>query len=199
VPASEDLFSRRLISYVVFDMRLLKIIVGILLVTAFCVFASLAMETKVYTLAERNLSLNGNLGFEVAAKTVENNTGGSFIEDLTITNAQTKGMALVQIMTVYDPTLKALGSDMISQLWMQGALESAATDGANVTGNWTATSNMGEDVAVTSVKVIEPKLNAMGGTVEIANWMIDDDIYAGIMSFFDKNTTKKIIENLEIN
>ena len=198
MPASEDLFSCRLVSYMVFDMRLLKIIVGVLLVTAFCVFASLAMETKVYTLAERNLSLDGNLGFEVAAKTVENNTGGSFIEDLTITNAQTKGMALVQIMTVYDPTLKALGSDMISQLWMQGALESAATDGANVTGNWTATSHLGENVTITSVKVIQPKLKAMGSMVEIANWKINEDMYAGIMSFFDKNTTKKMVESLEI-
>ena len=199
MPASEGLFSRRLVSYVVFDMKLLKIIVGVLLVTISCVFASLAMETEVYTLEERNLSLDENLGFEVAAKTVENNTGGSFIEDLTITNTQTKGMAMVQIMTVYDPTSKALGSDKISQLWMQGALESAASDGANVTGNWTATSNMGENVTVTSVKVIEPKIKAMGSTVEIANWMIDDDVYAGIMSFFDKNTTTKIIENLEIN
>ena len=198
MPASEDLFSRRSVSYVVFDMRLLKIIVGVLLVTAFCVFLSLAMETKGYALAERNLSLDGNLGFEVAAKTVENNTGGSFIEDLSITNAQTKGMALVQIMTVYDPTLKALGSDMISQLWMQGALESDATDGANVTGNWTATSHLGENVTITSVKVIEPKLKAMGSMVEIANWKIDEDMYAGIMSFFDKNTTKKMVERLEI-
>jgi hypothetical protein len=180
-------------------MRFQKTIIGVLLVTAFCVFASFAMETEVYTLAERNLSLDENLGFEVAAKTVENNTGGSFIEDLTITNTQTKGMAMVQIMTVYDPLSKALDQDTISQLWMQGALESAASDGANVTGNWTATSKMGENVTVTSVKVAEPKLKAMGSTVEIANWMIDESIYAGIMSFFDSNTTKKMIENLEIN
>ena len=180
-------------------MRFQKIIIGVLLVTAFCIFASLAMETEVYTLAERNLSLDENLGFEVAAKTVENNTGGSFIEDLTVANAQTRGMAMLQILTVYDPTSKALGSEMISQLWVQGALESAAADGANITGNWTATSSLGENVTITSVKVIEPKIKAMGSTVEIANWMIDDDVYAGIMSFFDKNTTKKIIENLEIN
>ena len=180
-------------------MRFQKTIIGVLLVTISCVFASLAMETEVYTLAERNLSLDENLGFEVAAKTVENNTGGSFIEDLTITNIKTKGMAMVQIMTVYDPTMKALGPDKISQLWMQGALESAASDGANVTGNWTATSSLGENVTITSVKVIEPKIKAMGSTMEIANWMIDDDIYAGIMSFFDRNTTTKIIENLEIN
>lgn len=108
-------------------------------------------------------------------------------------------MAMVQIMTVYDPTTKALDPDMISQLWMLGALESAASDGANVTGNWTATSSLGENVTVTSVKVVEPKLKSMGSTVEIANWMIDDDIYAGIMSFFDRNTTKKMIESLEIN
>jgi hypothetical protein len=180
-------------------MRFQKTIIGVLLVTAFCAFASLAMETNVYTLAERNLSLDENLGFEVAAKTVENNTGGSFIQDLTITNTKTKGMAMVQIMTVYDPTSKALDPDMISQLWMLGALESAASDGANVTGNWNATSSLGENVTITSVKVVEPKLKSMGSTVEIANWMIDDDIYAGIMSFFDRNTTKRMIENLEIN
>ena len=180
-------------------MGLLKIATWALLLTSFCIFASAAMDVKIYTVVERNLSLNGNSGFEVAAETVEKDTAGSLTEDLTITNSKSKGMALVQIMTVYDQTARAFGPEMISRIWMQEALASAKADGANVTGNWTATSGLGDNVTVTSVNVSSPKLKPLGSTVNMASWKVGENMYAGIMSFFDKNTTEKMINSLKIS
>ena len=39
-------------------------------------------------------------------------------------------------------------------------------------------------------------MSYMGETVEFANWKIDKNMYIGMMSFFDKNVTRKIVKTL---
>jgi len=44
----------------------------------------------------------------------------------------------------------------------------------------------------------DSKTKAPGMVVHLANWRVDDDVYSGMMSFFDRSATSELIEGLQI-
>ena len=112
---------------------------------------------------------------------------------------------MLQIMDVYDEDMKFFGPEFISQTWTMGvsigaSLLSMEEDYSDRTiENWFAVDFMGNNVTVSTMSTNNSLLSAFGKTAEVSSWNIGEDRYAGLVSFFDKNTTRQIIETLTIN
>ena len=174
------------------------IIIGVILVVAICFSPILAMNTSIYSLLEGNLSIDLGPGFEIAQKKVDNSNNGSFDQNVQITNSQTKGVAILQILDLYDETLRALDPAAISGLWLQGAISSALKDGGKPMGNWSVINSNEKNTTVHTVSLVNTSMSYMGETVEFANWKINKNMYVGMMSFFDKDVTRQIVKTLAV-
>lgn len=186
-------------------MRFCRIIQGALVVLAMCSMISMALDTKVYTLCESNLSINLTPGFQIVPDGSSSQSDGAFSQGFTIASSQSRGMAMLQIMDVYDEDMKLFGPEFISQSWMMGvsigaSLLSMDEDYSDRTiENWSAVDSRGNNVTVSTMATNNSLLSALGKTADVSNWNIGEDRYAGLVSFFDKNTTKQIIATLDIN
>lgn len=186
-------------------MRLSRIIMGVLVVFAMCSITSMALDTKVYTLCENNLSINLTPGFQIVPDESNSQTDGAFSQDFTIVSSQSKGTAMLQINDVYDEDMKLFGPEFISRTWVMGvsigtsmlSMNEAYSD--NIIGNWSATDSMGNNVTVSTMSTNNSLMSAFGKTAEISNWNIGENKYAGLISFFDRNTTRQIIGTLKLS
>jgi hypothetical protein len=174
------------------------IIIGAILALAICTSPSLGLNTNVYSLSERNLSIELGSGFEVTQKKVDNCSGGYFVQDLMIADPNSTGVAVLQIMDLYDATLKALNSSAISELWNQGLMGAALQDGGKMAGNWSVTDAKGQNVTIYAVSMGNNSMKVMGNKANFANWNIEKNVHVGMLSFFDKNTTTQIVKTLDL-
>jgi hypothetical protein len=186
-------------------MRLANIILGALIVVAMCSAASATLDTKVYTLCEHNLSMNLTPNFHImpAQSAGTGSTSGSFMQGFTITGVGSKGLAMLLIWDIYDETMKSFDTEGIAQIFT-GAMSStlsysdnSAVD--NIIGNWSTVDKMGENVTVSTMDTKGSLLSMYGKRVDSAFWKIDENSYSYLLSPFDQNTTRKIINSLEIN
>jgi hypothetical protein len=185
-------------------MKYGTIILGLLLVAmAACMPASADVNVPVYTLCERNLSLD--LGSELKIGPDEDTTGddgGMFSQGFKIAGRQ--GQALLQIMDVYDEDTLFLGPEFISKSWVMGVSLEAylfsldEDSGDRITGNWTATDSMGNNVTVSMLNTSNSLLSFIGKKADLACWNIGENRYAGLLSFLDRNTTRQIIGTLKV-
>jgi len=173
--------------------------IGVILALAIFASTSLALNTNIYSLSERNLSIDLGPGYDVTQNNVDNCSGGYFVQDLMITNANSSGLAILQIMDLYDATQKAMNSSTISEQWDQGMMSSALQDGGINTGNWKVLNSKGENVTIYTVSMSNNSMKVMGNTANFANWNIERNVYVGMLSFFDKNVTSHIVNTLELN
>jgi hypothetical protein len=173
--------------------------IGVILALAICTSTSLALNTNIYSLSERNLSIDLGPGYDVTQKNVDNCSGGYFVQDLMITNANSSGLAILQIMDLYDATLKAMNSSTVSEQWDQGMMSSALQDGGIKAGNWKVLNPKGLNVTIYTVNMSNNSMKVMGNTANFANWNIEKNVYVGILSFFDRNITSQIVNTLELN
>ena len=186
-------------------MKLSRMILVALLVATACSTASLALDTKVYTLCESNLSINLTPGFQIKLDENAGSSDGFFSQGFTILNSLSKGNAMLQIMEVYDEDMKLYGPEFISQSWIMGisiaaSMLSMDEDYSDKTiGNWSAVDYMGNNVTVNTISTNGSFMGVFGKTADISHWNIGGDKYAGLVSFFDKNTTRQIIGTLNID
>ncbi len=184
-------------------MRFLGIILGALVVLAICSVASATLDAKIYTLCEHNISINLTPNFRLIPDQNTENPGGVFGQSFTITSTGSKGIAMLMTMDIYDENLKALGSEAISQLISGGVLAAVSfvsdsgTD--NIIGNWSTVDSKGENVTIDTMDTKGSPLIIFGKKVDMAFWNIEDSRYAYLMSSFDQNVTRQIINTLEIN
>lgn len=174
-------------------------ILAVLLALACTALPALALESKVLTLEERNLSIDLNSSFEVAQKRVDNTTEGIFTQTLLLTNAQSKGAAFVQIGSAYDPTIRALSTESLSLQWTTGVVNASAPKNGTLAENWTATDRLGQNVTVFVVQPEDDSLEAFGKTMYVANWNVGQYDYVGLLSFFNRSVTSHIIETLSLS
>jgi len=177
----------------------LGIIVGAIIIVAVCFSPTLALSVKVYSLSEENLTITLGPGFEISQKKVDNSNNGSFDQNLLLTNPHSKGVAYLQIIDLYDETLKSLDPEAISGLWLQGGMSSALKDGGKATENLSVVTDNGKNTTVHAVNIGNTSLKYMGNTVYFANWNVGKSMYVGMMSFFDKNVTKQIVKTLAVS
>jgi hypothetical protein len=186
-------------------MRSNGIIMGLLVVLAMCSLTSMALDTKVYTLCENNLSINLTPGFQIIPDKSNSQTDGAFSQGFTIVSSQSKGTAMLQIMDVYDEDTQLFGPEFISQTWIMGVSIGASMlsmnedDSNRIIGNWTATDSMGNNVTVSTMSTNNSLLSVFGKTADVSNWNIGENKYAGLVSFFDRNTTRQIIGTLKLS
>jgi len=69
--------------------------IGVILALAIFASTSLALNTNIYSSSERNLSIDLGPGYDVTQKNVDNCSGGYFVQDLMITNADSSGLAIL--------------------------------------------------------------------------------------------------------
>jgi hypothetical protein len=175
------------------------IITGTILALAICAWSSSALNTDVYILSERNLSIDLGPGFEVTQKKVDNCSAGYFVQDLMIANNNTNGVAVLQIMDLYDAAQRALNSSAVSEQWNQGMMSAAVEDGGKSAGNWSAQNAKGQNITIHEVSMGNNSMKVMGNTASFANWNIENNVYVGMLSFFDKNITMQIVETLDLS
>jgi hypothetical protein len=182
-----------------------RIILTALSIFAVCAMASMALDTKVYVLCERNLSLNLSEDFRILPEENGGDTAGTFSQTFTVANSRSKGMAMIQIMEVYDENMKAFGPEFISQSWIMGVNMAASLLSSDedlsdrIIGNWTTIDSQGHNVTVNTISNDKSLFSALGKTADIASWNIGDDQYAGVLSFYDKNVTVDIIRTLTVS
>jgi hypothetical protein len=174
-------------------------IIGLILATAIFFSPSLALHTNVYSLSERNLSIDLGPGFEVTQKKVDNCSGGYFVQNLMIANPNSKGVAVLQIMDLHDTTLKALNSSAFCEYWVQGWMSATLEDGGKSAGNWPAVDGKGQNVTIHMVSLGNTSMKVRGDTVNFGAWNIERNIYVGMLSFFDKNITKQMVKTLDLS
>ncbi len=185
-------------------MRSGGILLGAFLVISMCSLSSVALETKVYTLCEHNLSVNLTPDFRIVADKGTESPSDTFMQVFMITDSKSSGSAMLQVIDIYDETITALNPSMVSQLLANSVstvasyLSVTGTDSENVIGNWSTIDFLGQNVTVNTMNTKGTPLNVFGKTADIAYWNIGENKYAGLISFFDKNTTQQIINTLEL-
>jgi hypothetical protein len=186
-------------------MRTGEIIIGALVVLAVCSMASATLDAKVYTLCEKNISMDLPPNFHIVSgqSTSASGSDGVFTHTVTITGIGSKGMAHLEIMDIYDETMKSLDTETLSQL-ITGAVSylssySSDLETGNFTSNWPTVDFNGENVTVNTMDTKGTALSVFGKKVDMAFWNLEGSRYAYLISTLDKNTTSKIINTLEIN
>ena len=186
-------------------MNLNRLVLGSLLVMMAFSLTSMALDTKVYTLCEDNLSINLTPGFRIVPDEEVGSSDGFLTQSFTIVSSQTKGMAMLQIMNVYGEDTMLLGPEFISNTWMMGVNIGTSLLGNNddysdrIIRNWYALDYMGNNVTISTLSTNATLMSALGKTADASNWNIGENKYAGLISFFDKNTTMQIIGSLKLN
>lgn len=181
-------------------MKLNGLMLGAFVILALCTLTSATQDAKIYTLNESNISLNLTDNFRlISDKSTES---GPFMQSFTIVGSGSKGMATLMTAEIYDEDMKMYDPAMISQI-MTGGVSSVASyfgesDADNSIGNWTAVDKKGENVTVETIDTKGTLFSMFGKKMDIAFWPVKDNIYAGVISSFDKNITEQIIATLEL-
>jgi len=166
--------------------------------------SSLALDVNVYGLCERNMSLDLDPNIQIVPDENDEQSSGIFAQDFTIARAIPKGCAVLQIMDVYDDDMLLFGPEFITEVWTM-SVGLAMTDFTEyeyndlVVDSWSTIDSSGNNVTVTTIATNNTLMNAMGSKADVANWNLGGNTYAGLISFFDRNTTKQIIGTLTIN
>lgn len=205
-------------------MKLDKIILWTLGFLIVCSMASATLDAKVYKLCESNLSINLSDGFKMVPDDNGDASDGSFTQSFTIGNSRIKGTAMLQIMDVYDEDLKLFSPEFISNTWKMGVGIAASPGAASSMlsqeddeaylnrfmmeeiedysdksiGNWTTIDYKGNNVTVDTLSTEGSIFSVFGKTADICHWNIGGDRYAGLLSFFDRDTTQQIIGTLVV-
>jgi hypothetical protein len=175
------------------------LVLAVLLALACISMPCAALQSKVLTLTERNLSIDLDGGFQVAQSYVDNSTDGIFTQTLLITNARSEGAAFLQVGSVFDPTSRALSAESFSSQWITGVMTPSAPGNGTTAGNWTVADRLGQNVTVVAVHPEVASMQAFGKTMNIACWELPGNNYVGLMSFFDRNVTDTIIGTLSLS
>ena len=173
------------------------------MVLALCSIASAMQEAKIYTLNESNITLNLTPNFRLMPDQSTDSTSGMFMQSFTVAGKGEKGMATLMTMEIYDENMKMFDPESISQM-MTGGVSTVLSyysdsESDNSLGNWTAVDKKGENVTVEILDTKGTLFSVFGKKVDSAFWPVRDNMYAGVISSFDHNVTRQIINTLEIN
>ena len=148
-------------------------------------------------------SVNATKFHIIPAQGASSSTSGLFIQGFAITGTGSKGMASLATMDIYDETMKLYDTEGLSQIF-SGAMSSYAsyssdTETDNIIGNWSTVDRNGKNVTIDTLDTKGTLFSMYGKKVDTAFWNINGYNYAYLLSSFDKNVTRQIINSLEIN
>jgi len=154
-----------------------------------------ALETNVQTVADRTLTVDLGPDFSVGQSSTASNTAGYIQQNVTIVNNKYPQTAIASIivMSFYGDYAKVLDPVALSGLMEKGILDNLKSSGDNEIGNWTTTSNIGQNVTVHTLAVSAPSINSQNVRIDFAFWHLDRTTYVAVISALDRNTTEQII------
>lgn len=174
---------------------------------AFLIFAALLsvgvspctpLDSKVFTVTERTLSVDLDPSFELYRGGLNTSTDGLVSQDFVINDTEGMGVAFLSIMSIYDEIMMRVSPEVLSQLFLIGGISEVEERGDVEIGNWTCEALSGEVVTVHTMATEDERVRQLGGTYEIAVWSLDPSTYALMVSLFDRNTTERVIGTLEV-
>lgn len=170
---------------------------ALLLVLAAITGGCFALDAKVLTVGERNVSMDLGPGFDIINVDVDAAEGIlSSVFEVLGSNNSSIGSARISIVTPYDPTFRLISQSVFSDLFMAGLLSAIADDNNTEIGNWSAVDRSGRNVTVRTFQEGNKSLKADEGTMDVAFWSIDNNSYALMAARFDRNVTSRIVGSL---
>lgn len=164
-----------------------------------------ALESKVLTICEKNLTVDLGPGYEIDSREFDTSSKGMASDEYIINNTAEPGAyAFVSIMTIYDEILTKMNPDALSELFLIGGFKAALEEGDAEIGKWTALDSRGRNVSVTTMKTANEGARMTDGIYNdgiynISIWNLDMTTYALLVSSFDKDNTTQLIKTLAVS
>ncbi len=159
----------------------------------------MALESRVLTLTEKNLTVDLGPSFELNKSDLNISQKGMISQDFLINDTAKDGVAFFSVMSVYDELMKRLSPDLLSELFLVGVLSEVEAKGDVEIGNWTAPDTLGNNVTVHTLSTKDLRVKPLGGTYDTAVWNLDQSTYVVLVSFLDENNTTQIIKTLSVS
>lgn len=159
---------------------------------------ALALESKVFTVSEKTLSVDLGPNFEITKSQLNTSSKGMISQDFVINDTAGEGGAFISIMEVYDGPLSKMSSRSLSEIFLVGGMSAAQARGDIEIGNWTAVDRQGENVTVHALSTKDERIQMLDGRYYTAVWNLDTSNYAVMVSLLDKDNTTKMIKTLTI-
>ncbi len=172
-------------------------VLGILLL-ACLVLPCTALESKVFTVTEKTLSVDLGPSFEINKSELNTSQKGMVSQDFLINDTSSERTAFLSVLSVYDELMGRLSSDLLSELFLIGGISEVESKGDVETGNWTATDVLGNNVTVHTLSTEDERVKPMGGIYNMAVWNLDQSTYVVLVSFLDENNTTQLIKTLAV-
>ena len=158
-----------------------------------------ALESKVFTVSEKTLSVDLGPSFEIGSSALNTSGKGMTSQDFLINKTDTAGAAFVSIMSVYDEVLGRMSPGSLSEIFLVGGMSAVEARGDSEIGNWTAVSSLGNNVTVHTMSTEDERIQVLGGSYDMAVWDLDRSTYAVMVSLLDRDNTTQIIETLAVS
>jgi hypothetical protein len=170
-----------------------------ILILACLALTCTALESKVFTVSEKTLTVDLSPSFEIGSGALNTSGKGMASQDFLINNTDTAGAAFVSIMSVYDEVLGKMSPSSLSELFLVGGMSAVEARGHSGIGNWTAVSALGNNVTVHTMSTDDERIQMLGGSYDMAVWDLDRSTYAVMVSLLDRNNTTQIIKTLAVS
>lgn len=158
-----------------------------------------ALESKLFTVTEKTISLDLGPSFEMFSGEFNASGNGMVSQDFIINNTDAPGAAFVSVMSVYDDTLSKLSPGALSELLLIGGISGVQARGDEEIGNWTAADHQGNNVTVHTMSSNDGRIETLGGSYDMAVWNLDGPNFAVMVSLLDQNNTTQSIKTLTIS
>lgn len=158
-----------------------------------------ALESRVFTVSEKTLSVDLGPSFEIMSSQLNTSSKGIVSQDFVINGTAGEGATFISIMSVYDEVLGRMSPASLSEIFLIGGMAATEARGDSEIGNWTAVSSLGKNVTVHTLSTKDERIQMVGGSYDIAVWDLDSSTHAVMVSLFDRDNTTQIIKTLAVS
>jgi hypothetical protein len=180
-------------------MKPFTVLVPAILLLSCLALPCTALESKLFTVTEKTISLDMSPNFEIVRGEFNTSENGMVSQDFIINNTDASGATFISVLSVYDETLSKLSPGALSELFLVGGISGVKARGDQETGNWTAVDHQGNNVTVHTLSTNDSRIDMLGGRYDMAVWNLDGPSFAVMVSLLDKNNTTQIIKTLAIS
>lgn len=115
-----------------------------LLLLAGLILSAAALESNVFTINQKTLSVDLGPSFEIDGGELNASKQGMISHDFLINNTAAPGAAFISVFSVYDAIMRRMSPDSLSELFLIGSISAMEDQCDEETGNWTALDRQGK-------------------------------------------------------
>jgi hypothetical protein len=179
-------------------MKPFSALLPVVLLLACLVIPCMALESTVFSISEKTLSLDLGPNFDINKGELNTSERGLVSQDFLINSTAAPGAAFISVMSVYGEVMGKMSPSSLSELFLMGGMSAVEARGDVEIGNWTAIDSLGNNVTVHTLFTKDERIQQLGGTYYIAVWDLDGSSYAVMTSLLDQNNTTQLIKTLAI-